>query len=112
MESAICALTDRFQSTPLREGRPRFAAGMDKPPRYFNPRPCARGDHNRLVITLHDPDFNPRPCARGDRKAFRQSTLDSVHFNPRPCARGDIPTSGFPLALSKFQSTPLREGRL
>ncbi len=33
-------------------------------------------------------------------------------FNPRPCGRGDTPGTTWRCLLTRFQSTPLREGRL
>ena len=57
-------------------------------PPYFNSRPSARGDPNIRYLKGVINDFNSRPSARGD-----------VLLLPSP-------TSG-----SKFQFTPLREGR-
>ena len=98
-----------FQSTPLREGRQSvqcavFLQGC------FNPRPCARGDCRRSAcsacrrVSIHAPArgaTSRRPFAPGKKRSF----------NSRPCARGD--TIARLLGLTtRFQSTPLREGRL
>ncbi len=52
-----------FQSTPLREGRPkiriRYLTGLS-----FNPRPCARGD-NAVLIRVTAIDVSIHAPARG-----------------------------------------------
>ena len=78
-----------FQSTPLCEGR-------------------------RLLLlhrSFHECDFNPRPSARGDSRRWLGS-ICHADFNPRPSARGDWPTPSSRIPTSRFQSTPLCEGRL
>ncbi len=99
----------------------------------FNPRPCARGDRVQTMRTTLAQRFNPRPCARGDTGADIEPNIPrvSIHapargatrsaaggdegfvsFNPRPCARGDRLLRHHPTTRFRFQSTPLREGRL
>ena len=124
-----------FQSAPLREGRPdgnRLEAARRS---RFNPRPCARGDAERLddlpkrtEVSIRAPargatrnerdvapfivyGFNPRPCARGDLPELRNVTGNACCFNPRPCARGDSRPNEAMAGRGLFQSAPLREGR-
>ena len=77
----------KFQFTPLREGRP-----------------CSW----RLLGVL-EPHFNSRPSARGDGNLARSITADiiSIHAPPRGATPGGY-TPGRPFI---FQFTPLREGR-
>ena len=101
---------EKFQFTPLREGRRARPMNM-----------CLR-----LIISIHAPPrgatgreadafrrhgyFNSRPSARGDKlQRYRQQTvLISIHAPPRGA------TSEFYKAAAAgiFQFTPLREGRL
>ena len=79
--------THPFQFTPLREGR--------------------RGQSLNCTPSVH---FNSRPSARGDRTLSRscQNAAISIHAPPRGAT--------FPMAgvspTTRFQFTPLREGRL
>ena len=102
-------ILERFQFTPLREGRPQ----QRRQPlfyRSFNSRPCVRGD---VCCSNRSPDvrgFNSRPCVRGDRGW----NLDAGRFgcfNSRPCVRGDWGGSSAAYRAHWFQFTPLREGR-
>ena len=99
--------------------------------RYFNSRPCGRGDFGILhkgscfLIFQFTPlregrprrnctrskktDFNSRPCGRGDL-ARCAADPRRKYFNSRPCGRGDIQRCD-PAAGHRFQFTPLREGR-
>jgi len=100
----------------------------------FNPRPCARGDTAFLQLETLQPVFQSTPLREG-RLSDNNFTLIkasvSIHapargatgrkerrnprnkcFNPRPCARGDFITAVKAYSEGKFQSTPLREGRL
>jgi len=79
----------RFQSTPLREGRP----------------------HNDATI-LYVPkgDFNPRPCVRGDMTKF-MCLRCLVIFQSTPLREGRRMHILYLSTKWKFQSTPLREGR-
>ena len=120
-----------FQFTPLREGRPRCGvvccqilqisihapargATMRRRPRsawrYFNSRPCERGDAYESgymagrLISIHAPargatgparrsrpnplfQFTPLREGRPGRPRFRRWGL---YFNSRPCERGDV----------------------
>ena len=77
----------RFQFTPLREGRLI----------------------QRTLARLFCRNFNSRPSARGD-SAASSSPITSFYFNSRPSARGDSSAHLLP-SSSRFQFTPLREGR-
>ena len=102
-------------------------------PRYFNSRPCERGDaqyslhassaqvfqfsplregrHGDHPRTKRKRYFNSRPCERGDLQVEREygnSTYISILAPARGathCAQGDHRPLG-------FQFSPLREGRL
>ena len=103
-------LGDKFQFTPLREGRlipkEKWQFGRD-----FNSRPSARGDGAFQATTGCTPYFNSRPSARGDAlyRLLKDNNIKiSIHAPPRGA------THLFPrqrLHLCRFQFTPLREGR-
>jgi len=101
----------RFQSAPLREGRPPSSPTLSSSAPKFQSAPLREGrlaDYGTPIwafaVSIRAPArgatgveveilgvairFNPRPCARGDEvdSGARQS---SPCFNPRPCARGD-----------------------
>ena len=77
----------QFQFTPLREGR-RLGQTSGNVPKDFNSRPSARGDEIEL-----------------DKLGYYQI---SIHAPPRGATRWMQKCN----ATSKFQFTPLREGRL
>ena len=100
----------RFQFTPLREGRhplhecntEGIFISIHAPPRgaTHRRRKCRAG----TVISIHAPP-------RGATLAGRRRGTGTRHFNSRPSARGDI-TGGFVTDDDgTFQFTPLREGR-
>ena len=143
----------KFQFPPLREGRrttggvqispmdisiPAPARGATAPcapcrriHRYFNSRPCERGDvgghpqHPSVAISIPAPARGATPAAVR-RAVFRQFQFPPlregrhnrkikvffyVQFQFPPLREGrQDPTQG-PLAASKFQFPPLREGR-
>ena len=119
-----------FQFTPLREGRPAGIFDATRRP-YFNSRPSARGDDGLHTLFERLPDFNSRPSARGDIAAL-VAFRHVEDFNSRPSARGDrefvhgaarvgisihAPPRGATSqknakkGFTRFQFTPLREGR-
>ena len=79
---------DKFQFTPLREGRPFSSQGDGRRNRHFNSRPSARGDGV-------DSDGKPTKA------------IISIHAPPRG-ATGSVSLIG---QQNSFQFTPLREGR-
>ena len=56
-------------------------------------------------------NFNSRPSARGDAESRRRRCGRSGYFNSRPSARGDAPLTALRAGWTRFQFTPLREGR-
>ena len=57
--------------------------------RYFNSRPCVRGDYPDRGRNPGHHYFNSRPCVRGDRR--RDDVRHAAqNFNSRPCVRGDF----------------------
>ena len=80
-----------FQFTPLREGR-RCRKRRLWWGRYFNSRPCVRGDHDFPPSQKGPVNFNSRPCVRGDRLVGRL-WRHRRYFNSRPCVRGDAYSS-------------------
>jgi len=55
--------------------------------------------------------FNPRPCARGDGgKTHPLAVME--RFQSTPLREGRLVGRGVATAHNWFQSTPLREGRL
>ncbi|SFL91218.1 hypothetical protein SAMN05421830_10921 [Desulfomicrobium norvegicum] len=120
-----------FQSTPLREGRQNPVDYRGKL-RGFNPRPCERGDVDKLKANLAAPKFQSTPLREGrplfttrrnSQLAFqstplregRPGRLDSADsaglFQSTPLREGRPSQPNRPLRLTWFQSTPLREGR-
>ena len=123
-------LMNRFQFTPLREGR-HYKAFTQWAFSNFNSRPSARGDWRfeaetrTQTISIHAPprgatcaiilsgdnaNFNSRPSARGDwiSDFFVRGDAISIHAPPRGAtlyAEGADPNEDV------FQFTPLREGR-
>ena len=98
----------KFQFTPLREGRPiDYVSGIIPDPISIHapPRGATGQRHNRGIPR----NFNSRPSARGDN-ASNPRTAHLQYFNSRPSARGDE-LQIFKGACPKFQFTPLREGR-
>ena len=99
-----------FQFTPLREGRPDIVSRYRRYGTYFNSRPCERGDpilrsdQDRKQISIHAP-------ARGATHKYYFASIFAADFNSRPCERGDSGALPQPPQGSKFQFTPLREGR-
>ncbi|SFL91240.1 hypothetical protein SAMN05421830_10922 [Desulfomicrobium norvegicum] len=97
-----------FQSTPLREGRPRRYALLC-PMSSFNPRPCERGDAHLMqvprpvFVSIHAP-------ARGATRAMTELWSTRM-FQSTPLREGrrDLITAAMHIPM--FQSTPLREGR-
>jgi len=87
-QNAIASgISGQFQSTPLREGR-----------------------RNQYHISCRLSCFNPRPCARGDEFPEIDPLNDDVSIHAP--ARGATQCNHYPNIKNKFQSTPLREGRL
>ena len=81
-------LSDKFQFTPLREGR-LLSWSLDS----------------------NSSNFNSRPSARGDDVLLRNATeiiRISIHAPPRGATKISRENMVYPL----FQFTPLREGRL
>ena len=63
---AMGAIAEVFQFTPLREGRPAAMQPKKWQHKYFNSRPCVRGDLILSASSARAEDFNSRPCVRGD----------------------------------------------
>ena len=78
----------KFQFTPLREGR-QLLQGSVRQSHYFNSRPSARGDSHDQALFPTEQDISIHAPPRGATSYF-----DSV-----------------PHKATKFQFTPLREGR-
>ena len=99
---------ERFQFTPLREGRRKRwdsnGAGDD-----FNSRPSARGD--RFCETRNEAkrrfQFTPLREGRPDAASGETRRMISIHAPPR----GATIVSAFSQSCLSFQFTPLREGR-
>ena len=87
-ERCIHELRQKFQFTPLREGRRRYAE-IHGHCRYFNSRPSARGDNQGKHQAVRHGYFNSRPSARGDRSWRVTNPAVTRYFNSRPSARGD-----------------------
>ena len=124
---------DRFQFTPLREGRldwrcspwPLGQISIHAPPRgatranrhrqprnrHFNSRPSARGDGVSVRKRGISKIFQFTPLREGRRQRRRSRWKSSGNFNSRPSARGDDAPPEPMEVLRQFQFTPLREGR-
>ncbi len=101
--------------------------------RYFNSRPCERGDHDAILKIRDYFQFQFTPLREGRRTLnsfnYREWSISihapargatggavhglqvGSHFNSRPCERGDT-GFGSDYPGQQFQFTPLREGRL
>ena len=98
------------QFTPLREGRRPCPHQHCSRSCYFNSRPSARGDRNRLHRLMQREYFNSRPSARGDGWRILQRPrrdVISIHAPPRGATAWGWSTAH----SATFQFTPLREGR-
>ena len=87
--SAEPAADLQFQSTPLREGRPRCKTGLCRRDRVSIHAPARGATDPAVHERIATDGFNPRPCARGDVGVSRRLERTTGSFNPRPCARGD-----------------------
>ena len=67
----------RFQSTPLREGRPGRRAARVRELRRFNPRPCARGDLRVATARQRTGGFQSTPLREGRPPIPRSSWATS-----------------------------------
>ena len=98
----------QFQFTPLREGRQKgFAPGKDREIFQFTPlREGRRDARGQRHARRH---FNSRPSARGDAHggAADSTTAISIHAPPRGATR----RKKWYRDATRFQFTPLREGR-
>ncbi len=82
--------TEKFQSTPLREGRRLIPIPLTMLRISFNPRPCARGDKSRRTLSPTCSRFSIHAPARGATSTcVSPDRTGPRSFNPRPCARGD-----------------------
>ena len=101
--------TERFQFTPLREGRLARLHVLGAAAN-FNSRPSARGDQAEkeiiasMLISIHAP---PRG-ATDALEAMSEGERISIHAPPR----GATSSSTESKVSGIFQFTPLREGRL
>jgi len=86
-----------------------------------------KGQEYEVIVSIHAPArgatatyYLPLPPqtvsihapARGATLLDVVSAICQRCFNPRPCARGDQRLEGCISSKARFQSTPLREGRL
>ena len=104
----VRVVLDKFQFTPLREGR-RHTPHKPWHGRHFNSRPSARGDQERRERLPNRKNFNSRPSARGDISISMPNVCDfiSIHAPPRGATYHQQRSATYRL----FQFTPLREGR-
>ena len=80
---------NKFQFTPLREGRPHAYQQQILSYYDFNSRPYVRGDHTARASNCRAAgNFNSRPYVRGDF-ITRQTWESTFYFNSRPYVRGD-----------------------
>ena len=102
-----CDAPPLFQFTPLREGRPYARTYNLMCLFQFTPLREGRPD-KKLWYTCRR-YFNSRPSARGDPQEFsmRRAALISIHAPPRGATSQKNAKKGF----TRFQFTPLREGR-
>ena len=104
----VIHLPRQFQFTPLREGR-RENCGNQAARLQFQFTPLREGRHCVSPFLTQPAYFNSRPSARGDDGgvARRNRRVISIHAPPR----GATLSACGNRYLSKFQFTPLREGR-
>ena len=100
---------NKFQFTPLREGRRRTCGAVHRIG-YFNSRPSARGDALARRDWYFLTYFNSRPSARGDKSEKVRNSKECISIHAPP--RGATARLSEIVHLSeRFQFTPLREGR-
>ena len=124
--------TDRFQFTPLREGRqtgdihhqfpqsisihapPRGATnaghGLHQQRNHFNSRPSARGDHSVACCAMDATSFQFTPLREG-RRAVYACVRVIAEFQFTPLREGRHACDPCYITITRFQFTPLREGR-
>ena len=98
-----------FQFTPLREGRLHRCRGRCLP-RYFNSRPCERGDYARGGNYDKSSKFQFTPLREG-RPVEAVDHQREVLFQFTPLREGRQSCKIFLFLPFVFQFTPLREGR-
>ncbi len=107
---ASSSKSEKFQFTPLREGR-HSDRSSPRTAHYFNSRPSARGDEKMVTGYEHKVYISIHAPPRGATTKHSKIRLPRTHFNSRPSARGDYNDLQNPADNSAFQFTPLREGR-
>ena len=126
-----CARQSSFNPRPSARGDPRNRRPL-RCRRCFNPRPSARGDagqrpcarpdrvsiHAPLRGATHVATHEPGQLAVSIHAPLRGATSGlgmgaglTGGFNPRPSARGDRRSRSRISSITRFQSTPLCEGR-
>ena len=111
MVCSVCGQESfEFQFTPLREGRPQVQREWGDA-KYFNSRPCERGDADIAAIKADKVTISIHAPARGATARKNRKRRNPNYFNSRPCERGDLAVSAAKSIVVVFQFTPLREGR-
>ena len=84
---------NRFQFTPLREGR-RIAAVPAVPVRFISIHAPPRGATTTAYTFAPDSIFQFTPLREGRRAKPMPTRLPRIYFNSRPSARGDQSSQG------------------
>ena len=101
----------KFQFTPLREGRHGWRTVSWK--RWkFQFTPLREGRHFGRITTTFWTTISIHAPPRGATHQRCKTAVPCQHFNSRPSARGDVPSLRASFQFCLFQFTPLREGRL
>ena len=101
-------ITGKFQFTPLREGRPfrQDSAGITG---KFQFTPLREGRPGCACLMSSSSNFNSRPCERGDGISAKRIAKELISIHAP--ARGATIHRHEGGPQSRFQFTPLREGR-
>ena len=102
-------VTDKFQFTPLREGRRPQIISVEAD-KTFQFTPLREGRRGDVVGAKTATTFQFTPLREG-RQFSITCLLACGYFNSRPSARGDKLHGNVVTNIKQFQFTPLREGR-
>ncbi len=104
----LAAVAPLFQFTPLREGRPfrQDSAGITG---KFQFTPLREGRPGCACLMSSSSNFNSRPCERGDGISAKRIAKELISIHAP--ARGATIHRHEGGPQSRFQFTPLREGR-
>ncbi len=100
-----------FQSTPLREGRPRMQSKAQCG-QMFQSTPLREGRRCAVQVERHEFFVSIHAPARGATSSNRVYSIGGGVSIHAPARGATLPARQYAPVHNLFQSTPLREGRL